>query len=52
MDRIRPPTSPATLMRGGEVVAGDCICELGVFGVFAADELSDAAQKIVKAVKG
>lgn len=37
MDRILPPTSPATLMRGGEVVAGDCICELGVFGVFLGD---------------
>ena len=37
MERIVPPTHPASLMRGGELDGGECACELGVFGVFLGD---------------
>ncbi|EOD22341.1 glutathione synthetase [Emiliania huxleyi CCMP1516] len=37
MERIRPPTAPAVLMKGGQLVAGECAAELGVYGVFLGD---------------
>ena len=34
MQKIRPPASPGSLVRGGEIVyRGDTVCELGMFGV-------------------
>ena len=34
MEKICPPSTEGSLVRGGEVVyKGDCVCELGVFGV-------------------
>jgi len=34
MQKIRPPASPGSLVRGGEIVyRGDTVCELGIFGV-------------------
>jgi glutathione synthase len=34
MDKILPPSSPGSLVRGGTIVYNaDCVCELGVFGV-------------------
>ena len=37
MERIRPPSHPSPLMRGGELDGGPCTCELGVYGVFLGD---------------
>ena len=36
MDRINPPMKTATLVRDGEPVVGDCVCELGVYGTILA----------------
>ena len=36
MDRINPPMKKATLVRDGEPVVGDCVCELGVYGTILA----------------
>ena len=34
MEKILPPSAQGSLVRGGEIVYhGDCVCELGVFGV-------------------
>jgi len=32
MDRISPPARDATLVRAGAAIAGQCVCELGVYG--------------------
>ena len=37
MERIRPPTHALPLMRDGVLDGGECIAELGVFGVFLGD---------------
>ena len=37
MERIRPPSAPALLMREGALDGGGCTCELGVYGVHLAD---------------
>jgi len=34
MQKIMPPSAPGKLVRGGKVVhEGECVCELGVFGI-------------------
>jgi len=37
MERIVPPTHAVPLMREGELDGGECISELGVYGVFLGD---------------
>jgi len=37
MERIRPPTLEAMLMKGGNVESGPCACELGIYGLFLGD---------------
>jgi len=37
MERIQPPTHTLPLMRDGVLDGGECIAELGVFGVFLGD---------------
>jgi glutathione synthase len=42
MEKILPPSAPGSLVRGGEIVNdGDCVCELGVFGVTLREYDSD-----------
>lgn len=43
MQKILPPSSHGALVRRGEIVYdGDCVCELGVFGISLRDYDSDA----------
>lgn len=37
MERILPPTHAMPLMRDGLLDGGECISELGVYGVFLGD---------------
>ena len=37
MERIVPPTHRLPLMREGQLDGGECISELGVYGVFLGD---------------
>jgi hypothetical protein len=34
MERIAPPTTRALLVRNGESIETDCVCELGIFSVY------------------